>query len=322
MTEHDLAGFDPTRPGGWAYRPDLPITGPLDYTAGLPITGVGGEAPSLHFVFTDDGAYLPAVVRAPEGPGMFPAMICVHGGSGGLGIGWMVDSFVNRGSLFDRLIEEGYAVVWTEGRREIPKAYGSGIDAVLDHEDIINTLRYVQRLPFVDAERVGFFGVSHGGELQMKLICEIGSGPAALIPAEPAVHEFLGLRHVGPFDEEHLQYREVLRDDQIDVQRAMARIECISPDVPILLMGRDDDHFQGLFKKLFELLERAGKRAQWISSPHREHAFHWGPLRSRRVLAYQGAVVETETEYQLDDLQRVAHDQIVDFLTEHIPSGR
>src|SRR5918999_1734508 len=230
----DMTDADQAR-GGWEFRPSHRVIGPLDLVIQPPVTS-GGLPVNLHFVFSDDGIYVPAVVMTPPGPGPFPAVICLHGGSGGLGASWLVDFAVNRGWLFDRLLQEGYAVVWTEGRKEIEYAYGTDIPAVLDHVDVINTFRYVRDLPFVDPDRVAFFGVSHGGELQMKIISELREGPAALVPSEPAVVEFLGLHIEGPREEWNLQFNADLTDDQIDLDRALERIEPISPDLPIFIL--------------------------------------------------------------------------------------
>jgi dienelactone hydrolase len=208
--------------------------------------------------------------------------------------------------------------VWTEGREEIEYAYGTDIPAVLDHNDVVNTFRYVQGLPFVDPERIGFFGVSHGGELQMKLITELGTGPAALVPAEPAVIEYLDLRFDGPRAEWNLQFNKDLDDDQIDLERALARIETISPDLPILVLGRDQDHLQGLFRKLFELLQRAGKRVDWASYDHEEHAYHWGPIRTQKVVGYEGSVADVEGTYETDPVQEETLERVIAFLNEHV----
>jgi dienelactone hydrolase len=236
-------------------------------------------------------------------------VVCLHGGSGGLGIAWLVDTVLNQPLVFDRLLAEGYAVAFTEGRREIEWAYGTeplgerdGGPAQLDHQDVAAVFRYMRRQPFVDPARVGFFGTSHGGELQMKLISELGEGPAALVPAEPAVIEYLGLRHEGRRAERYLQYQADLPDEKVDVERALARIGRIPADLPILVLGRDEDHLQGLFRKLHELLVRAGKRADWASWSHREHAYHWGPRRGG----------------QPDSVQRETLDRVVAFLNEHV----
>jgi hypothetical protein len=177
MAERDLS-----RPGGWSFRTEAPVSRPLDYVVQVGVAA--GDSPvELNLVFTDDGLYVPAIVRKPPGRGPFPAVICMHGGTGGLGISYLVDQVLNRGFVFDRLLEEGYVVVFTEGRMEIEWAYGTDIPASLDHNDLIATFRYMQRQSYVDPGRVAFFGISHGGKLQMKLISEIQEGPAALVPA-------------------------------------------------------------------------------------------------------------------------------------------
>ena len=278
--------------------------GPLDYLVQVEVPA--GDSPlMLHLVFTDDGLYVPAVVRKPPGPGPFPAVICMHGGSGGLGVSFLVEQVLNRGYIFDRLLAEGYVVCYTEGRMEIEEAYGTDLPAPLDHNDLIATYRYVQGQSYVDPERVAFFGVSHGGELQMKLISEIREGPAALVPGEPAVIEYLGLRYDGPRTEQNLQFNTELSDSQIDFERAWARIQAISPSVPILVLGRDTDHLQGLFRKLYELLVRAGKRAEWATWDHPVHAYHWGPRR-------------TAEGYQPEPLQQETLDHVVTFLNQHV----
>ena len=306
--------------GGWHFRPGHRIIGPLDLTMQPPVNA-GNLSVNVHLVFSEDGIYVPAVVMTPEGPGPFPAVICLHGGSGGLGASWLVDFVVNRGYVFERLVREGYAVVWTEGRKEIEYAYGTDIPAVLDHNDVINTFKYVQNLSFVDEKRVGFFGVSHGGELQMKLISELKEGPAALIPSEPAVIEYLDFRFEGPREEWNLQFNDDLTDDQVNLERALGRIEPISPDLPILILGRDSDHLQGLFKKLYELLERSGKNVQWESFDHPEHAYHWGPIRSQKVVGYEGSVADVEGTYETDPTQEATLNRVLEFLDEHVKNA-
>jgi dienelactone hydrolase len=303
--------------GGWHFRPGHRVIGPLDLVTQVPVT-VGDRPVHLHMVFSDDGVYVPAVVMQPEGSGPWPAIICLHGGSGGLGASWLIDFAVNRGHVFERLCAEGYVVVWTEGRKEIEYAYGTDIPAVLDHDDVVNTFRYVQDLSFVDPERVGFFGVSHGGELQMKVISELGHGPAALVPSEPAVVEFLELRIEGPRTEANLQFNDELTDDQIDLAVATKRIEPIDPDLPILVLGRDDDHLQGVFKKLHELLERAGKNVEWESFDHPEHAYHWGPVRTQKVVGYEGSVADVEATYDIDPVMVATLTRVVTFLNRYV----
>jgi acetyl esterase/lipase len=242
----------------------------------------GVEPVALHLVLSDDGLYVPALVRTPpEGPdaGPWPAVVCLHGGSGGQGIPYLLDEMLEQGMVYEHLLAAGYAICVTEGRAEAEGAYGTATRATLDHQDVVAVFRHVQRVPEIDPRRIAFFGVSHGGELQMKLISELRGGPAALVPAEPAVIEYLGLRYPGERVEAQLQFNADLADGDIDLERAIERIEQIPASLPILVIGRDGDHLQGLFRKLHELLVRTGRQASWTSFDHPLHAYQFGPRR-------------------------------------------
>lgn len=280
---------------------------PLDYV--VQVGAPAGDSPAmLHFVYTEDGLYVPAVIRTPPGPGPFPAVLSVHGGSGGLGVPYLVDHVLSRGWLFDRLLAEGYAVCCGEGRMEHEDAYATGLPTLLDHLDIVRVFRYLRSLPFVDPKRVAIFGVSHGGEIQLKATSELGGGPAALVPGEPAVIEYLGLRYSGPRRESNLQFRGPVSDEQIDLARAQERINRLPSDLPILILGREDDHLQGLFRKLYELLERAGRRVEWASWDHPEHAYQWGPRRGPHG-------------YEPDPIQQATLERVVGFLNQHLKAA-
>lgn len=259
----------------------------------------------LHLVHSDDGLYVPALVAYPDGDGPFGAVISLHPGSGGEGLPYLSDEVLERASLLDRLLAAGLAVVVTEGRAEQEDAYGRDGAGVLDHDDVVAVFRHVRGLERVAPERVGFFGVSHGGELQLKATAAMGGGPAVLVPAEPAVIELLGLRYPGPRTEAGLQYRRDVEDAEIDLERATERLSRLPDDLPIVVLGRDDDHLQGLFRKLVELLERLGKRVEWQSFDHPEHAYQPGPRRAAGG-------------YALDDVTAATQDAIVAALTRHL----
>jgi dienelactone hydrolase len=298
-------GRDMTRRGGWSYVVRQTVRLPLDWITQIP-AATSGTPLMLHMVFTDDGLYVPSVLRTPQGRGPFPAVICIHGGSGGLGISFLVDHVQNNGMVYERLLAEGYAVCVAEGRMEHEDAYGAERgEHVIDHQDIIAVFRHLREQPEIDPQRIAFFGVSHGGEMQMKVISDMGEGPAALVPTEPAVIEYLGLRYPGERTEAELQFNDDLTDDQVDIENGMRRIERIPHGLPILVIGRDEDHLQGLFRKLYELLVRAGRDAYWASFSHPEHAYQWGPRR-----AGDG--------YEPDDVQRATLDRVVAFLNEHV----
>jgi dienelactone hydrolase len=251
---------------------------------------------------------VPALVRTPprdSHPGPWPAVVCLHGGSGGQGIPYLLDEMLEQGMVYDRLLADGYAVCVTEGRAEAEGAYETPTPATLDHHDVVAVFRHLQREPEIDTHRVAFFGVSHGGELQMKLVSALGGGPAALVAAEPAVIEYLGLRYPGERVEAQLQFNADLADEQIDLERAIEPIERIPASLPILVIGRDGDHLQGLFRKLHELLGRAGRRSSWTSFDHPRHAYQLGPRRR-------------DGRYHSDPVLAQTLDRLVAFLDDNV----
>jgi dienelactone hydrolase len=300
---------DPSRRAGWVHHPRSPVLGPLDLAIDLPVT-TSASPLTLHMVYTDDGLYLPAVSRCPGGRGPCPVIIAIHGSSGGLGVPYLVDELQNRGWALEVMLAHGYAVVFAEGRMEHEDAYGTGIPFLLDHNDMVTMLRYVARQPWADPERIGFFGVSHGGEMQMKLAAEVAAHggapmPAALAMCEPAAIEFLGLRYEGARKESNLQFQLPLADARIDTGRAIARIDSIPATLPMLVVGREEDHLQGLFMKLHELLGRAGKTVEWASFSHPEHAYQFGPRRGAEG-------------YRPDSVQQSTMERVMAFLNANV----
>jgi acetyl esterase/lipase len=308
-----MSNDNESRPAGWVHHPRLPVMGPLDMSLDLPVPA-GPASATLHLVYTADGLYVPAVSRRPAGPGPHPVIIALHGGSGGLGIPYLVDHVVSQGWALEAMLARGYAVVFAEGRMEHEDAYGADIPFELDHKDVIAVFRFIAKQPWADPARIGFFGVSHGGELQMKLAAELGTiattnpdtpMPAALSLCEPAIIEFLGLKYEGVRKESNLQFNEPIPDSAIDIGRATARIAAIPDSLPILVVGRNEDHLQGPFLKLHELLGRAGKNTSWASFSYPEHAYQFGPRRG-----IDG--------YAPDPVQQATLDHVLTFLDRNV----
>ena len=308
LGSHATSRHDLSRRAGWVHHPGTAVLGPLDLSMQVPVTG--GVSPlTLHLVYTEDGLYLPVVSRQPDAAGPFPTIVAIHAGSGGLGAPFLIDHVLNQGWALDAMLARGYAVVLAAGRCELEDAYGTAYPGVLDHQDMITVLRAIARQPWADARRIGFFGVSHGGEIQMKLASELAARgepmPAALTMCEPAVIEFLGLKYDGVRKEANLQFHAPISDELIDLARATERIERIPADLPMLVVGRDEDHLQGPFKKLHELLARAGKASEWASFSHPEHAYQFGPRRGG-------------DGYAPDAVQDATLARVLDFLDRHV----
>jgi hypothetical protein len=90
---------------------------------------------------------------------------------------------------------------------------------------------------------------------------------------------------------------------RINEPLALERIAPIS--LPILVMGRDDDHLQGIFRLSYDLLESSGKDATWVSWNHPLHGYIYP------VIGADGTV-------EVDDVQDRAIDGVIAFLDQHL----
>jgi dienelactone hydrolase len=286
---------------------------------------IDGRSVQLVYVETWDGLYAPIGLCKPPGNGPFP-MVLLASGNGGEGMGWIRDAMQNHGYTIDRLVEAGFACAWLRYRTEVELGYNDGGPLVrdqrqgremfnrspLEYEDEIAIIDYVKTLPFVDARRIGLIGRSHGGEMALKIASEY-HGVAAAVVNEPAAHEFLALNpDKTAFVNEETQLRNIENMQMAEVDKVRARIDMdiasarIAPiDTPILVMGRDSDHLQGIFRTTYELLRDAGKAVEWLSYDHPMHGY---------VFPERGE----DGEYQLDDMQVRAIDAMIAWLGRHL----
>lgn len=269
-----------------------PSIDPAKVVISEPVTG--SEIPvDLHYVETIDGLYTPIGIRKPPGEGPFPIVLFASGNGGG-GMAWVREATQNRSWTQEQFVAAGYAVAWLRYRAEVELAYakyGKLVQDIrqgrqllnrgpLEYEDVISIIEYVKGLDYVDPARVGYMGMSHGGEMAFKITSEYG-GLAAAIASEPANHEFLALT---PDDTAHINPESGLRDiesmlmretekvrGRIDVQVAMDRISTI--DTPIFVQGRNTDELQGIFRVGYELLQESGKETEWKTYEHDVHGF-------------------------------------------------
>ena len=254
----------------------------------------GSDIPvHLAYIETIDGLYTPIGIRKPEGDGPFPIILFASGNGGG-GMAWVRDATQNRSWTQEQFVEAGYAVAWTRYRAEVELAYANYGKLVedtrqgrqllnrgpLEYEDVISIIEYVKALPYIDANRVGYMGMSHGGEMAFKITSEY-HGLTAAIASEPANHEFLALT---PDDTAHVNPESGLRDiesmlmretekvrGRIDLEVAQQRISTIR--TPIFVQGRNSDELQGIFRVGYDLLQEAGKESEWKTYEHDVHGF-------------------------------------------------
>lgn len=286
---------------------------------------VDGQSVHLMYVETWDGLYAPIGVRKPDGEGPFP-IILLASGNGGEGMAWIRDAVRDKAYIMDRLVDAGYACAWLRYRTEVELGYNDGGQLVrdkrqgremfsrspLEYEDEIAIIEHVKALPFVDAARLALIGMSHGGEMVLKIASEY-HGVACAVASEPAAHEFLALtpddtafvnEETGLRNIEEMRMAEVGKvRARIDLGLAAARIAGIK--TPILVMGRERDHLQGIFRATYELLEEAGKDVAWLSFDHDLHGY---------VFPVRGA----DGEYAVDAVQLEAIAGVLAYLERYL----
>jgi dienelactone hydrolase len=240
-----------------------------------------------------DGVYAPIGLRKPPGNGPFPLVLFASGNGGG-GMAWVRDATQNRSWTQEQFLAAGYVVAWMRYRAEVDYAYdkiGKLIEdkrqrrqllnrGPLEYEDVIAIVNHVKTLPGIAADRIGFMGMSHGGEMAFKIASEYHD-VRAMIASEPAAHEFLRLRpdatarinpSTGLLDVEKMLMREPAKvRARITEDVARARMESIK--TPILVQGRNSDELQGIFRVCYDLLVELGKDAAWATYEHDAHGF-------------------------------------------------
>lgn len=292
------------------------------YVITRPVAGSSTPA-DFSFVYTRDEIYVPVAVRRPDGRGPFP-VITMGRGDGRGGMPHVEAQVARLAAMQDRMLERGYAVAYVNYRNEIPRLYQHSERAenlpddmsggenrtlksapTLDSDDLAAIIRYLQTLPYVDADAIGALGVSHGGEMILKAAAD-GAPLAAGVVAEGASHEFLGVETgpSAPRRDGELQYNdvEVVRR-HADKAQAMARIRRVR--TPMLHLGRDRDHLQGIFMLAHEWMAEAGCDSRWACFDHPDHGY---------ALIYPCS----DGAYRPDPVQQRAFDHYMDFFDRNL----
>lgn len=286
----------------------------------------GSEYP-VHLMYVEllDGVYAPIGLRTPKGAGPHPAVLLASGNGGG-GMAWVREATRSKGYVQERLLEAGYACAWLRYRAEVELGYSKGGRLVedvrqgrqllnrspLEYEDEISTIRHLKTLPEVDENRIGLMGVSHAGEMILKITAEY-DGVRACVACEPAAHEFLDLApDETAFVNEETRLRNIEGMVMAEVEKVRARInEELALErmrrvrAPILVMGRDGDHLQGIFRAVYDLMREAGSDVEWASYDHPMHGYIF-PERGE------------DGEYAVDDLQKAAIGRAIAYLADHL----
>jgi len=260
-----------------------------------------------------DGVYAPIGLRRPPGSGPFPLVLFASGNGGG-GMAWVREATQNRSWTQEQFLAAGYAVAWLRYRAEVDYAYdkiGKLIEdkrqgrqllnrGPLEYEDVISIVEHLKTLPDIAADRIGYMGMSHGGEMAFKIASEY-HGIRAMIASEPAAHEFLRLRpdataqinpETGLFNVEKMLMREAEKvRPRITEDVARARMDPIR--TPIFVQGRNSDELQGIFRVCYDLLAEMGKDTKWATYEHDVHGFVYVGRNEKGVYAPDAVQVQS-----------------------------
>jgi hypothetical protein len=287
----------------------------------------GSDRPAQYLLAeTLDGLYVPYALRLPDGPGPHPFVYVAYGNGGG-GMDWLRDRVHRFSYVTDVLLDAGYACAWSRYRTEVELGYQTGGPlrtdvrqgmgllnrAPLEYEDEVAVLRHVAGHPRISGEQLFHLGVSHAGEMLFKLCSQYAGLLRAGVAAEPACHEFLtlqldaeptvessgGLRNIESLQMRSVQLARARIADHEEVSRRLDGV-----DIPVLVLGREQDELQGIFRLTFELLAEKRPDAEWRSWSHDVHGYIY-PENDADGVA------------EVDDVQRQALDEIVNFLDRH-----
>lgn len=294
----------------------------------LIVEELAGSASPAHFLLAEtlDGLYTPYALRLPAGEGPHPFVFVAYGNGGG-GIDWLRDRVHRFRHVTDVLLEAGYACAWARYRTEVELGYETGgrlrvehrqgmelmSRAPLEYEDEVAVLRHVGTHPAVDADRLFHLGVSHAGEMLFKLCSQYAGLLRAGVAAEPASHELLtlkldaeptvesvdGLRNIESLEIRSTDHARARIADHAAVSERLDGV-----DMPVLVLGREQDELQGIFRLTYELLAEKRRDAEWLSWSHDVHGYIYPETDEHGVP-------------QVDDVQREALAAIVAFLDRH-----
>jgi hypothetical protein len=154
--------------------------------------------------------------------------------------------------------------------------------------------------------------VSHAGEMLFKLCSQYGGLLRAGIAAEPASHEVLtlglaaeptvanvnGLRDIESLEMRSPDHARARITNHAEVS---ARLDGV---IPVLVIGRDTDELQGIFRLTYELLAEKRADAEWRTWDHDVHGYIYPESDEHGVP-------------QVDDVQSEALTTMVEFLNRH-----
>jgi dipeptidyl aminopeptidase/acylaminoacyl peptidase len=210
-----------------------------------------------------------------------PAIIYVHGGPPRqMLLGWHYsDYYTNAYGLNQYLASRGYVVLSVNYRLGIGYGFdfhrplNAGVQGASEYQDVKAGAEYLQRLPQVDAKRIGIYGGSYGGYLTALALARDSKVFAAGVDIH-GVHNWTAERAAPLLENRYEKAPDVQR--ALDLSWQSSPVASISEwKSPVLLIHGDDDR-NVRFSQTTDLvrrLEKAGVQFEELVIPDDTHHF-------------------------------------------------
>ena len=219
--------------------------------------------------------------EAAGGAAKKPAIIYVHGGPPRqMLLGWHYsDYYTNAYALNQYLASRGYVVLSVNYRlgigygHDFHRPLNAGAQGASEYQDVKAGAEYLQRLPQVDAKRIGIYGGSYGGYLTALALARDSKLFAAGVDIH-GVHNWTAERAASLLEPRYEKAPDVQR--ALDVAWQSSPVASISEwKSPVLLIHGDDDR-NVRFSQTIDLvrrLEKAGVQFEELIIPDDTHHF-------------------------------------------------
>jgi len=272
-------------------RPPLPAVMPSDGGKSrlLAEDRVPGDFPATQLVTpkkvvykAPDGVEVHGqLFEAAGGAAKKPTIIYVHGGPPRqMLLGWHYsDYYTNAYALNQYLASRGYVVLSVNFRLGIGYGYdfhlppNAGARGASEYQDVKAGAEYLQRLPQVDAKRIGIYGGSYGGFLTALALARDSQLFAAGVDIH-GVHNWTAERAASLLENRYEKIPDAQR--ALDVAWQSSPVASMSTwKSPVLLIHGDDDR-NVRFSQTTDLvrrLEKAGVQFEELVIPDDTHHF-------------------------------------------------
>ncbi|MCX7016488.1 MAG: prolyl oligopeptidase family serine peptidase [Candidatus Sumerlaeota bacterium] len=219
-------------------------------------------------VVSPTGYHSPVTIRRPPGPGPFPLVVVLHGGTVPFPVPRLRALATTQHNAV-RLLAAGYAIAAPtfSSRKEDPQTTAALRDclAVIDR---------VRRLPGMDSDSVFVFGGSGGGSLALELAGE--TKLAGVAAGEPADVLFTGVWGKDTIGELQAIMDDPLKYCDNEKTRAFTRAKIDKIACPILIV-HSDVHPINKINDLFviPMMKEAGKAPEICYVPGVKHGFYF-----------------------------------------------